>query len=359
MPSPQTRPRVGLNPNEPNRDAIRTALGERFELVSSLAERPRLWLIAPGELDATGVRALRQLRLRAPELPCIVITSPSVSASLVRDWYRNGAADVVGIIELQESLCRSIDRVLERAGTDAAREEESSRLEAELGRRAESLDAALRAVRDAYDQTLGALVTALDCRERETACHSQRVAAFAVYLGLELGLEPRELEDLYRGALLHDIGKIGIPDAVLLKPGALTDDEWTVMRGHSELGAEITRQIAFLKGAAAVPVAHHEAWDGTGYPRGLRGEEIPLHARIFAIADTYDALRSARPYKAACTHEEATAQMRGVAGTQLDPALVERFVQVPEATLGYLADAVEGTCTYEDTLGACRQAREL
>jgi putative nucleotidyltransferase with HDIG domain len=347
------RPRIGVDADGSRRDAILAALDGHSDPVSGLAERADLWVIAPAGSDAAGVRALRQLRLEDPDRPCIVIAPPDVSASLVRDWYRNGAADVVGATELPGGLRRAIERALERAARSDAlwREVEGSG-------RAQGLEAALRSVRDGYDQTLSALVTALDCRERETACHSQRVAAFSVYLGLELGIEGDDLEDLYRGALLHDIGKIGIPDAVLLKPGTLTEEEWAVMRGHAELGAEITRRIEFLKGASVVPLAHHEAWDGSGYPRGLRGEEIPLHARIFALADTYDALRSTRPYRAGCSHAHAMAQVRAAGGGQLDPRLAEPFVHVPEDVLGRIAAAVEGTCTYAETLAACCEARE-
>jgi putative nucleotidyltransferase with HDIG domain len=357
MRSAETRPRVGLSASGPGRDAVLAALDGRFEPVSSLADGPQLWLIAPEALDAPGAGALHELRRKAPALPFIVIAPPDASARRVRDWFRNGAADVVGAAELPEDLCRAIERTLERAPRGAAAAEEPPRWKTGVKERAQSLEAALRAVRDGYDQTLSALVTALDCRERETACHSQRVAAFSVYLGLELGIGGDDLEHLYRGALLHDIGKIGIPDSVLLKPGTLTEEEWAVMRGHAELGAEITRRIAFLRGASVVPLAHHEAWDGSGYPRGLRGEEIPLHARIFALADSYDALRSTRPYRVGCSHARAMEQLAAAAGAQLDPKLAEPFVRVPEGILGRLADSVEGTCTYADTLAACREVR--
>jgi putative two-component system response regulator len=349
--------RVGINQSEPHRERIVVALNEGFELVSTPEALPDVWLIGPGDLDSTGMRPLRQLRRYHPGLPCIVIAAERVSASLVRDWFRSGAADVVALAEIDSGLARSVETVLERAAEER-RVLEALVAEREASARAQGLEAALAAARGAYDQTLTALVTALDCRERETACHSQRVAAFAVHLGLVLGLAADDLADLYRGALIHDVGKVGIPDSILLKPGPLTSEEWAVMRGHSELGAEITSGISFLKGAAVVPIAHHESWDGSGYPRGLRAQEIPLPARIFAIADTYDALRSARPYKEAWSHGEAIERIRSIAGVQLDPDLADVFVSIPETTLGRLAAAVEGLETYQDTLLACREVLE-
>ncbi|MFQ5514945.1 MAG: HD-GYP domain-containing protein [Myxococcota bacterium] len=226
-----------------------------------------------------------------------------------------------------------------------------------LDSQARELAAALDALKHAYDETLAALVAALDHRERETAGHSQRVALYAVWLGLHIGLHEEELENLYRGALLHDIGKIGIPDAVLLKPGPFTPEEWDVMQGHARIGAEILSRISFLKPASDVPLAHHEAWDGSGYPAGLRGLAIPLHARIFAIVDSYDAIRTERPYKAAQPHEQAVARLRSAAGQRLDPELVGTFVGVAGDVWDGLAGRTEQGSSFETVLEICRPLR--
>ncbi len=182
---------------------------------------------------------------------------PDVPWSLARDCFREGAQDVLAVDELGPSLARVVQHVIERVASGRGREHEAELMASELGKRARDLEAALLAVRAAYDQTLVALVSALDCRERETATHSQRVACYSVLVGTRIALDEPDLETLYRGALLHDIGKIGTPDAVLLKPGSFTEEEWEIMRRHAETGGEILSNIAFLKAASDVPLAHH------------------------------------------------------------------------------------------------------
>jgi HD-GYP domain-containing protein (c-di-GMP phosphodiesterase class II) len=141
------------------------------------------------------------------------------------------------------------------------------------------------------------------------------------------------MRDLAHGVLLHDIGKIGIPDAILLKPGPLTPDEWRIMRTHPEIGKRLIERIPFLRGAVPIVYSHHEKWDGSGYPRALTGEDIPLGARIFAVVDAFDAMTFDRPYSRAVPFEAAKAEIRRCAGTHFDPAVVEAFLQVPEALL--------------------------
>jgi HD-GYP domain-containing protein (c-di-GMP phosphodiesterase class II) len=157
------------------------------------------------------------------------------------------------------------------------------------------------------------------------------VVAYCLRLGRELGLSPRDLVGLEQGALLHDIGKIGIRDAVLLKAGPLTDSEWVDMRGHIEYGLRIIGAIDFLSGARPVVGQHHEKYDGSGYPGGLRGEEIHIHARIFAVADAFDAITSDRPYRAAAPYEHARQEITRNSGTHFDPKVVELFLRIPEA----------------------------
>jgi response regulator RpfG family c-di-GMP phosphodiesterase len=338
---------VCLVASEAEEDSLRRALGASF-VVSSDPDAPA-GLFVLGAAHAADSEAFARLWRRAEGRPILVIAPASATADRVRDLHRAGASAVIFEPEIADGLAEAARALLEQGlGSDGAW------IAAELGKRARDLEEALDAVRDAYDQTLAALVTALDHRERETACHSQRVALFALRLGIRLDITGEPLEDLYRGALLHDIGKIAIPDAILLKPGALTQEEWGVMRSHTRLGSEMVGRIAFLRRAADVPLAHHEAWDGNGYPHGLRDTQIPLHARIFAVVDTYDAVRSERPYKEARDHDAAIEALREAAGVRLDPELVRAFTDEPSESWDRLARSVEGGCTYTDGLRACR-----
>ncbi|WP_322795325.1 HD-GYP domain-containing protein [Tepidiforma sp.] len=184
-------------------------------------------------------------------------------------------------------------------------------------------------LRDAYTGTLESLVTALDVRDQETRGHSVRVAQHAMDIARLLGIrDEEELLTVYRGALMHDVGKIGVPDAILLKPDRLTEEEWEFMRRHPAMGYRILAQVPYLRPAAKIVLAHHERWDGAGYPRGLKGEEIPLGARIFAVCDTYDAIISDRPYRRGQSPDAALAEILRCAGTQFDPKVVEAFEAV-------------------------------
>ena len=180
----------------------------------------------------------------------------------------------------------------------------------------------------AYDATIVGWSRALDLRDKETEGHTQRVTRMALRLSQAMGISGPELAHVRRGALLHDIGKMGIPDAILLKPDKLTDEEWTVMRQHPSYAYEWLKPIAFLQPALQIPYGHHEKWDGTGYPRGLEGEQIPLAARIFAAVDIWDALRSDRPYRAGWAEERVIEHIRSLAGIHLDPAVVATFLEI-------------------------------
>lgn len=180
----------------------------------------------------------------------------------------------------------------------------------------------------AYDATLEGWSRALDLRDRDTEGHTQRVAELTVRLARAVGVPEPELVHVRRGALLHDIGKLGIPDGILLKPGPLTEEEWAVMRQHPEYAYRWLSGIEFLRPALDIPYCHHERWDGAGYPRGLKGEEIPLAARIFAVVDVFDALTSDRPYREAWSQEEAVRYIREQAGVQFDPRVVETFLEL-------------------------------
>jgi PAS domain S-box-containing protein len=180
----------------------------------------------------------------------------------------------------------------------------------------------------AYDKTIEGWSRALDLRDKETEGHTQRVTKTALRLASAMGLSDDELIQVRRGALLHDIGKIGVPDQILLKPGDLTEEESAAMRKHPQFAFDLFSSIDFLRPALDIPYCHHEKWDGTGYPRGLKGEQIPLTARIFAIVDVYDALTSDRPYRLAWTKEKALEHIQSEAGKYFDPNVVQEFVEV-------------------------------
>jgi putative nucleotidyltransferase with HDIG domain len=187
-------------------------------------------------------------------------------------------------------------------------------------------------LRDSYDGTLEALVNALDARDQETKGHSIRVSHYMMDIAREFGVKEGtgEWTDMARGALLHDVGKIGVSDGILLKPGKLTDEEWTLMRKHPEIGYNMLHQVTFLKGAAEIILAHHERWDGKGYPKGLEHEEVPLGARIFMVCDTFDSMTSDRPYRKALTALDAMNEILKYSGSQFDPQVVEAFLDIYE-----------------------------
>ncbi|MBI2371233.1 MAG: GAF domain-containing protein [Deltaproteobacteria bacterium] len=193
-----------------------------------------------------------------------------------------------------------------------------------------NLETAHRELQESYQTTLDAMVAALDAREHETQNHSQRVARLTLHLARHVGVPVEHEMEIFRGALLHDVGKIGVPDAILLKPGPLTPEELVVMRTHPDLGYQMLKGIKFLSMAREIVWSHQEKYDGTGYPRSLRGEEIPLGARIFAVADTLDAMTHDRPYRKALSYAAARAEMIKCSGTQFDPKAVEAFLSIPE-----------------------------
>jgi putative two-component system response regulator len=184
----------------------------------------------------------------------------------------------------------------------------------------------------AYEATIEGWSHALDLRDRETEGHSQRVTQLTIKLAQALGISDENIMHIRRGALLHDVGKIGVPDSILHKPAKLTDEEWTIMRKHPQLAYDMLYLIEYLRPALEIPLNHHEKWDGTGYPHGLKGEEIPLPARLFAVIDVWDALTSDRPYRPAWSQEEALAYIREQAGQHFDPQVVDLFFRIIEET---------------------------
>ncbi len=196
-----------------------------------------------------------------------------------------------------------------------------------IGRDLRRLEALNRMLRNGHEQSLRVLVSAMDIRHKETGDHSERVMRMAVGLAKLVGVRGKPLHDLTFGALLHDIGKLALPDAILIKPGKLEGHEMEQMRQHPQIGYDLLQQVDFLRAAGDIPYGHHERWDGGGYPQGLRGEAIPLAARIFSVVDVWDALITVRVYKPAWPEMEVLDYLREVAGSQLDPELVALFLE--------------------------------
>ena len=223
-----------------------------------------------------------------------------------------------------------VKRALEHHELVVAKRRYENHLEELVEQRTVELDKALNSLEAAYRSTLKALTAALETRDSETHGHSERVVSYSLRLGHEYGLSSEKMKWLEFGSLLHDIGKIGVPDSILRKPAKLTEEEWVRMREHPLHGQQILRGIEFLEGAARVVAQHHEQWDGTGYPFGLRDEEIDICARIFAVADAFDAITSDRVYRRGKPYEAAAKELDDWAGRQFDPKVVEAFHRVPK-----------------------------
>jgi PAS domain S-box-containing protein/putative nucleotidyltransferase with HDIG domain len=196
----------------------------------------------------------------------------------------------------------------------------------------EALQKAHTDLQEAYDKTIEGWVVALDLRDRETEGHTKRVTEMTVKLARILGCTDEEIVHIRRGALLHDIGKMGIPDEILQKPGPLTDDEWVIMRRHPQYAYQMLSPISYLKQALIIPYYHHERWDGSGYPHKLRGEDIPLFARFFSVVDVWDALSSDRPYRKGMPQKDVTEYLQKEAGRLFDKSIVEIFIPLIAST---------------------------
>lgn len=283
-----------------------------------------------------GFWLLEQLRARRPDTAVIMLTGFGDTEAAV-ECLRNGAADYLLKPPKVTDLIRAIERALGRRRLELERRSYHRSLEARVAHKTAQLSRTVSDLAASYSQTLWSLVAALDAREHETSNHSQRVVRYSLAVARRLGVPEAELPQLGRGALLHDIGKIGVPDAILLKPGRLTEAEWVEMRKHPRTGFDIVRAVDFLAAPADLVLSHQERYDGGGYPRGLAGDAIPLFARIFAIADTFDAMTSHRPYRRALGADAARAEIRRCAGSQFDPACVEAFLSLAPAELATLA----------------------
>jgi response regulator RpfG family c-di-GMP phosphodiesterase len=280
-------------------------------------------------LKSESLQIIPQMQMIAPH-SAIVLLGEKISAEDTVKIFRAGAFDYLFKPLEFEQVETAIIRATEHYEAKCLKDRYQFHLENLAAERATEIDKALEEVESSYRITLKALVQALETRDFETHGHSERVVTFSLRLGYELGLEKEALRDLELGALLHDIGKIGVPDAILRKPARLNEEEWTKMKLHPLHGQKILRSIKFLEGAARVVGQHHERWDGEGYPFGLRGEDIDIGARIFAVVDAFDAMISDRVYRKGRPFHEALEELERCSGTQFDPLVVEAFKAIPK-----------------------------
>src|SRR4029077_9950178 len=277
-----------------------------------------------------GLKLLSELRMDDPDVPVIMVTAMH-DIAIALEAIRAGAYDYILKPFEKDQLHLSVRRALEHRRLVLENRRYQSDLEHLVAERTQQLSIALQDLEQSYDYTLEALGGALDAKDAETEGHCQRVTAFTITIAKLMGVDKAQLRQIARGAFLHDIGKMGIPDSILRKPGPLTTEERTVMRRHCQIGFEVLKRIPFLKDAAEIVLAHQECFDGSGYPHGLRGEQIPLGARIFAVADTLDAMISDRPYRKALPITAAREEIRQHAGTQFDPNVVKVFLSQPDS----------------------------
>lgn len=288
--------------------------------------------------EISGMELLKSIRETSPDIPVILMTGyPTVETA--SEAIRNGSTvDYLIKPFTTEDILKTIGRA---AAIKAIRDENrrlteenlryQQHLEEMLEERRKQLVLAYNECRTSYSFTLEALVALLDARERSTGEHSKRVREFAMILAHEMNLPSAEIEDISHGTILHDIGKIAIPDTILLKPGKLTEEDWAIMQRHPQIGHDILQSSERLAGAAEIILSHHEKFDGSGYPRGLKGDEICLGARIFAVVDAYDAMRSVRIYQDSVSEELALEEMLRCNGAHFDPTVVEVFLKCRSA----------------------------
>ena len=290
--------------------------------------------------DLDGIGLLEQTKIKFPEMPVIMVTAVhDISVALAA--IRNGAYDYLLKPFEREQLLAAVRRALETRRLKLENRAYQSNLESLVAARTEQLRQTMNDLERSYDITLEALGDALDLKDSETEGHSKRVTAFTIAIARAMGLAGDRIRVIARGAFLHDIGKMAIPDAILRKPGPLTEEERAIMREHCYRGYQMLRKIPFLTEASEIVYAHQEKFDGTGYPRQIKGEEIPLGARIFAVADTLDAITSDRPYRAAQPIAAAREEIARFEGTQFDPAVVRVFIQMPETIWEDLRKEIE------------------
>ena len=277
----------------------------------------------------SGMELLAEVRRCYQHLAFLVTTGVDNVDVGVRAM-RSGADDYLVKPLVEDAVIASLERAIQKRQLEKQVEHYRQHLEEIVSERTAQLQGALEQLEESYEDTLQALGAAIDLRDDETAGHSRRVCRYSLEIAKAMGWPHKELKNLARGAYLHDIGKLGIPDGILLKPGPLTEEEWKFMQQHVQIGFDVVKDIPFLADAAEIILMHHERYDGRGYLRGLKGDEILPGARIFAVADTLDAITSDRPYRRATSFESARDTIRRLSGSHFDPKVVNVFLNLPE-----------------------------
>jgi putative nucleotidyltransferase with HDIG domain len=281
------------------------------------------------EMD--GLKLLEWIRAHDKDIPVIMVTAMH-DLSTALDAIRCGAYDYILKPFEKDQLYMSVRRALEHRRLLRENRNYQRNLEKLVDEQTAQIRGALQQLESSYDDTLEALGGALDLKDAETEGHCKRVTAFTLAIAQALKVDVSQLPEIARGAFLHDIGKMAIPDQILRKPGPLTPEEQEIMRTHCAIGHEMLSRVPFLRDVAKIVLAHQEHYDGSGYPNGLKGEDIPLGARIFAVADTLDAMTSDRPYRSALSLEQAKAEITRCSGTQFDPKVAAAFLSLPDST---------------------------
>jgi putative nucleotidyltransferase with HDIG domain len=307
-----------------------TTAGSAEEALEQLAQKDFELLVSDITMPGiSGLDMIPHVKRMRPNTVVVMISGMQTVESAI-GALRLGSFDyVMKPFDLRQ-VEAVVKRALEHQDLIVAKQRYEDQLEELVEQRTAELDHALNSLEDAYRSTLRALTAALETRDLETSGHSERVVTYSLRLGREYGLDSTRMKALEFGSLLHDIGKIGVPDSILRKPAKLTDDEWVLMRQHPVHGQQILRGIEFLEGAARVVAQHHEQWNGSGYPLGLSGEDIDVCARIFSVADAFDAITSDRVYRKGKPYEAAAKELDDWADRQFDPKVVEAFHRVPQ-----------------------------
>ncbi len=300
-------------------EAVRIAGETVFDVIISDLRLPGM----------SGLDLLEVVHQKYPQCAFLIVTGVD-DVRVGIDAMKRGANDYVVKPFQLDAVLASIRRALERKRLENDVENYRQNLEQMVEQRTKQLQTAMKRIERTYDETLEALGAALDLRDTETEGHCPRVSRCCLEMAKAMGCTPEQLKQIARGSYLHDIGKIGIPDAILLKPGRLTEEETAVMQTHARVGYDLVSRIGFLAPAAEIVLTHQERYDGTGYPQGLMGDEIPLGSRIFAVADTLDAMTSDRPYRHALPFSAARAEIIREVGRQFDPEVVRIFLSISD-----------------------------